>query len=60
MSKSHFQQVLDQTSTKKIAEDIELMVVHKPMLVVNALTEQVKQAHSSKPVCEHFNEQDWW
>ncbi|WP_085299291.1 hypothetical protein [Cognaticolwellia mytili] len=48
MKNSNFIKVLKQTGTNGIAEKLELMMVHNPMLLVNALSEAIAAEHQRK------------
>jgi len=45
---SNFEKVIKQTGTNGIAEKIELMMVHTPMLLVSALSEAIVAEHQRK------------
>ena len=45
---SHFKKVMKQTGSKGIAEKLELMMVHNPMLLVNALAEAITAEQQRK------------
>tara|TARA_B110000211_G_scaffold167680_1_gene189195 strand:+ start:216 stop:485 length:270 start_codon:yes stop_codon:yes gene_type:complete len=44
----NFNKVMKQTGTNGIAEKLELMMVHTPMLLVNALSEAITAEHQRK------------